>query len=168
MLVWENTQHAFRDAGEITSEERQAQIPGYWWHATIQIWIVLPIGPVTREICFNQSKALAMQIWVVTRHHHKISALVPQTSFFRRETRGAVAKGRLFSQAGSRVYAQLRSPPWQDSFEQDWYFRPGLLKAISVLHVNWTWDESMITRLFRETSVFLIQLFIIFGGHCNR
>ena len=58
VLVWENTQHAFRDAREMKSEERRAPIP-YWWHATIQIWVVLPIGPATRKICFNQSKALS-------------------------------------------------------------------------------------------------------------
>ena len=43
-----------------------------------------------------------IQIWVVTRRHqYKISALIPQTSFIRRETRGGVyvAKGRLFYQA---------------------------------------------------------------------
>ena len=66
---------------------------------------------------FLQPIKSATQIWVVTRHQYKISALVPQTSFIRRETRGGVfvAKGRLFSQAifeeGSCVYAQLRSPP---------------------------------------------------------
>ena len=58
MLVWENTRQAFRDAREMTSEERQAQI-AYRWHATIQIWVVLPIGPAAKEICFNQSKALS-------------------------------------------------------------------------------------------------------------
>ena len=58
-----------------------------------------------------------IQIWAVTRHQYKISALIPQTSFIRRETKGGmyVAKGRLFYQAvfeaGSRVYAQLRNPP---------------------------------------------------------
>ena len=38
------------------------------------------------------------QIWVVTRHHYGISALISQTPF-RGETVGAVAKCRLFSQA---------------------------------------------------------------------
>ena len=38
------------------------------------------------------------QIWVVTRHHNGISALVSQTSFGG-ETSGSVAKCRLFSQA---------------------------------------------------------------------
>ena len=36
-------------------------------------------------------------MWVVTRHHYGISALVSQTSFCR-ETSGSVAKYRLFSQ----------------------------------------------------------------------
>ena len=38
------------------------------------------------------------QIWVVTRHQYRISALVSQTSFGG-ETSGDVAKCRLFSQA---------------------------------------------------------------------
>ena len=36
------------------------------------------------------------QIWVVTRHQYGISTLLSQTSF-REETRGGVAKRRLFS-----------------------------------------------------------------------
>ena len=38
------------------------------------------------------------QIWVVTRHQYRISALAPQTSFGG-ETNGSVAECRLFSQA---------------------------------------------------------------------
>ena len=38
------------------------------------------------------------QIWVVTRHQYGISAHVSQMSF-RGETRGGIAKCRLFSQA---------------------------------------------------------------------
>ena len=78
MLVWENTQHTFREAREMTSEERQAQIP-YWWHATILIWVVLPIGPAQGK--FASTNQSTIQIWVVTRHQYKISALVPQTPF---------------------------------------------------------------------------------------
>ena len=37
--------------------ETSAEIP-YWWRVTTQIWVVLLIGRVAREICFNQSKAL--------------------------------------------------------------------------------------------------------------
>ena len=37
------------------------------------------------------------QIWVVTRHQHRISALGSQT-YFRGETSGGVAKCRLFCQ----------------------------------------------------------------------
>ena len=42
------------------------------------------------------------QIWVVTRHQDRISALVSQTSFGG-ETSGSVAKCRLFSHAGIKV-----------------------------------------------------------------
>ena len=38
------------------------------------------------------------QIWVVTRDQYGISVLISQASFGR-ETRGSVAKSRLFSQA---------------------------------------------------------------------
>ena len=34
-----------------------AEIP-YWWGVATQIWVVLLIGRVTREICFKQSEAL--------------------------------------------------------------------------------------------------------------
>ena len=33
------------------------EIP-YWWCVTTQIWVALLIGPVAREICFNQLRAL--------------------------------------------------------------------------------------------------------------
>ena len=36
--------------------ETSAEIP-YWWRVTTQIWVVLLIGRVAREICFNQSEA---------------------------------------------------------------------------------------------------------------
>ena len=39
------------------------------------------------------------QIWIVTRHHYRTSALLPQTSFRGGETSGGIAKYRLFSQA---------------------------------------------------------------------
>ena len=70
--------------------ETSAKIP-YWWRDTTQI------GWATRETCFNQSENTT-QIWVVTRHQYGITALVPQTSF-PVQTRGGVAKCRLFSQA---------------------------------------------------------------------
>ena len=47
---------------------------------------------------FASSNQKLTQIWVVTRHQYRISALVSQTSF-RGETSGSVAKCRLFSQA---------------------------------------------------------------------
>ena len=37
------------------------EIP-YWWCVTTQIWVALLIGPVAREICFNQFSTT--QIWV--------------------------------------------------------------------------------------------------------
>ena len=55
VLVWENTQHAFREAREMTSEERRVQIP-YWWHATILIWVVLPIGPAQGKFASTNQK----------------------------------------------------------------------------------------------------------------
>ena len=45
------------------------------------------------------------QIWVVTRHQYRISALISQTSF-RGETFGGVTKSRLFSHA-LRSYMSL-------------------------------------------------------------
>ena len=42
------------------------------------------------------------QIWIVTRHQYRISALVSQTSFGG-ETSGCVAKCQLFSQANSKT-----------------------------------------------------------------
>ena len=50
------------------------------------------------------------QIWVVTRHHYGISALVSQTSFGG-ETSGSVAKCRLFSQAILAVAQEKDSTP---------------------------------------------------------
>ena len=46
------------------------------------------------------------QIWLVTRHHYGISAIVSQTSFGG-ETSGSVAKCRLFSQATYYVVLKL-------------------------------------------------------------
>jgi len=42
------------------------------------------------------------QIWVVTRHQYRISALVSQTSFGG-ETGGGVAKGQLFSRQATSL-----------------------------------------------------------------
>ena len=42
---------------------------------------------------------IGTQIWVVTRHQYRMSALVPETSFCK-ETSGDVTKCRLFHQAG--------------------------------------------------------------------
>ena len=44
-----------------------------------QIWVMLPVGSAACETYFNQSEALT-QIWVVTLHQYRISALVSQTS----------------------------------------------------------------------------------------
>ena len=52
---------------------------------TDDVWVVLLIGPATREVCFNQSSTT--QILVVTRHQYGISAVVPKMS---RETSGDV------------------------------------------------------------------------------
>ena len=52
------------------------------------------------------------QMWVVTRHQYRISALVSQTSFGR-ETCDRVAKFWLFSQASSVVGDWLISETWQ-------------------------------------------------------
>ena len=55
------------------------------------------------------------QIWVVTRHQCGISALISQTSFGG-ETRGSVAKCRLFSQANS-LYNNLDSDSSPDHLQ---------------------------------------------------
>lgn len=47
------------------------------------------------------------QIWVVTRHHYWIFAFLPQTSFWG-ETRGGVAKCRLFSHGTKTLTRQGR------------------------------------------------------------
>ena len=54
-------QTTFRDAttGFTRNDvwETSAEIP-YWWRITTQTWVLLLIGRVVREICFNQSEAL--------------------------------------------------------------------------------------------------------------
>ena len=80
-----------------------------------------------------------IQIWVVTRHQYKISALIPQTSFIRRETRGGVyvAKGRLFDLSGC-IWGRkscLRSTSQSSITRLFWarlYCRPGLKQTVSV------------------------------------
>ena len=52
----------------------------------------------TDDVSVSKLGGACTCVWVVTRHHYGISALVSQTSF-PGETSGGVAKCRLFSQA---------------------------------------------------------------------
>ena len=56
------------------------------------------------KFSLNHLEALT-QICVVTRHQYGISALVPQTSFYR-ETSGGLIKRQLFSQDMAEVHKQ--------------------------------------------------------------
>ena len=86
-------QPTFRDAasGFYKKWRLSDEIP-YWWRVLTQIWVVVLIG------CnlFHPIRCTT-QIWVVTRHQYGLSAFVSQTSF-RGETRGSVARCRVFSQ----------------------------------------------------------------------
>ena len=95
-IVWENTQHLAtlplvspqNDVWEAFTE-----VP-HWWRVATQIWVVHLIG-------WNRFQQIrtTTQIWVRTRHQYGISSLVSHQTSFLVETRGGVAKCRLFSQA---------------------------------------------------------------------
>ena len=52
---------------------------GYWWRVITQIWIVLLVGRVKWEICFQPIRS-SDQICVVTRHQYGISAKMSEVS----------------------------------------------------------------------------------------
>ena len=59
-LVWKNKSPHFTTPSLVSPPndvwETSAEIP-YWWHVTIQFWVVLLIGRAAWEICFSQSEA---------------------------------------------------------------------------------------------------------------
>lgn len=76
-VAWENSRH-FATTPLVSSRngawEKGAEIP-CWLSVPTKVWSVLLISNVAWETCFSP------QIWVATRHHHGISALVLQTPF---------------------------------------------------------------------------------------
>ena len=89
-------------------------------------------------------------IWVVTRHHFKISALVSQTSFGG-ETSGSVAKCRLFSQA-----TNLRNPKggrfWSNdvSLDRDLVTHLQIDTRTCCLNLRMNWKATRLIRLQRR------------------
>ena len=69
------------------------------------------------KFALSNQKVYHTQIWVVTRHQYRISALVSQTSF-RGETSGGVAKCRQFTQVSLyfSVSITFPFPSKQDNF----------------------------------------------------
>ena len=108
-IASENSQH-FKPPSlvswEIKSEKRAQNSILMICHVITQILVVLLIAHA-RENLLQPVKS-ASHIWLVTRHQHGISALVPQTSF-REETSGGVAKCR---PAVDCFISLLWSQPW--------------------------------------------------------
>ena len=114
-----------------------AEIP-YWWRVTTQIWVVLLIGRVVREIGFNNQTHfpdLGSEC-----HLYRISAFVAQTSF-RCETSGDFAKWRLFSHANCFNWLN--------------FVTKSKLKVnySSILFFNSMLDEILQTRIMVKTSM---------------
>ena len=90
------------------------------------------------------------QIWIVTRHQYRTSALVPQTSF-RGETSGGIAKYRLFSQAVTHRKEQHTQTKCLFSF----IFRLPVLETLYAL------KEKMTSLLQQSTFLWSSRLSIV-------
>ena len=131
-----------------------AEIP-YWWCVTTQIWVVLMISHAT-SLWLTIRKTT--QFLVVIPHQYWISALISQTSFWRKNQWWHHKMLAVFSGSSSWCFPSYLVIPW-DTCLSVWARRNGRPKNqawfktenIVVLHmVLFVWQEGELQRTLEE------------------